>query len=65
MDVSQHNELTKCIHLCDRLLQEAELDRERAAACMNGEILNAFMRSNEALKEEVSDIRRRLRSMLQ
>lgn len=52
MDINVVHTLQSCIDDCERLLREAERDKERYSQCMSGELLKAYRQaSDEAIKK--------------
>ena len=65
MDVNQYSALTDSIRLCEKLIKEMNLDRDRITGCMDGELRKLYLDSIEMAKKEVAGIQKRLQTMLQ
>lgn len=65
MDSNQSSALAESIRLCEKLIKEMDLDRERITGCMNGELRKLYLDSVEMAKKEVAGIRKQLQAMLQ
>ena len=60
MNINLVQTLQGCIDDCDRLLREAELDKERYNQCLSGELLQTYMQASEAAIKKIKKIRKQL-----
>lgn len=60
MNINLVQTLQGCIDDCDRLLREAELDKERYNRCLSGELLKTYMQASEAAIKNIKKIRKQL-----
>ena len=63
MDPQQYRLKEESISLCRKLLDEAELDRDRIRGCFDGELRSAYIKSNEYAEKEIKEIRNRLQAI--
>lgn len=61
MDRQQYIALTESLQLCNQLLLEMEADKDRIAACVSGDLREAFLQANGQATQEI----KRLLTLLQ
>ena len=64
MDAERWDILTESLRLCDKLLQEHELDRDRIVVCLSGDLRRAYLESTDIAVQEILKVRNELQAML-
>lgn len=60
MDINLVHTLQSCIDDCNRLINEAELDKERYNQCLSGEILKTYINASNTAIRKIKKIRQQL-----
>ncbi len=60
MDINVVHTLQSCIDDCERLLREAEHDKERYSQCMSGELMRAYMQASDVAISKIKKIKNQL-----
>lgn len=60
MDINLVHTLQSCLDDCDRLLREAEFDKERYHQCMSGELLKSYIQATDVSIGKIKKIRKQL-----
>ncbi len=60
MDTNTVHILQSCIDDCERLIREAENDKERCNNCMGGELLKVYMQASDAAISKIKNIKNQL-----
>ena len=60
MDINVVHTLQSCIDDCERLLREAERDKERYSQCMSGELLKAYRQASDEAIKQLKKVKKRL-----
>ncbi len=60
MDINLVHDLQGCIDDCERLVNEAERDKERCTECMSGELMNVYLQASNAVIGKLKSIKNQL-----
>lgn len=60
MNINIIHSLQSCIDDCDRLLREAERDKERYSQCMSGELMKSYMQASDVAIDKIKKIKNQL-----
>ena len=64
MDINVVRSLRSCIDTCERLMNEAQYDKDRYRQFLGGELLNEYVKASDTAYEEIKKIKSTLYDLL-